>query len=131
MELIGGFVAIVPATPSPGLDELAADCVTGFERFRLPMTAQERSRRLAAGLSQHQTANLERWGYPYVFEEFRFHMTLTDASGRIGARRSMPSCETNLLGLADTDPFGSIGSLWCARIIAMPRSASSAKRNWV
>jgi putative phosphonate metabolism protein len=78
--LIGGFVAIVPRTVSPALDRLAADCVTAFDRFRLPMTAQERSRRLAAGLSQSQVANLDRWGYPFVFEEFRFHMTLT---GRI------------------------------------------------
>jgi putative phosphonate metabolism protein len=82
--LIAGFVAIVPAAASPALDRLAADCVAAFERFRLPMTAQERSRRLAAGLSRHQTANLDRWGYPYVFEEFRFHMTLT---GRIGPER--------------------------------------------
>jgi putative phosphonate metabolism protein len=78
--LIGGFVAIVPRTVSPALDRLAADCVTAFDRFRLPMTAHERSRRLAAGLSQSQAANLDRWGYPFVFEEFRFHMTLT---GRI------------------------------------------------
>jgi putative phosphonate metabolism protein len=81
VELIGGFVAIVPRSASPALERLAASCVTDFERFRLPMTAQERSRRLAAGLSLRQAANLERWGYPYVFEEFRFHMTLT---GRIG-----------------------------------------------
>ena len=78
--LIGGFVAILPRTASPGLDQLAADCVRGFERFRVPMTEQERSKRLAAGLSPRQAANLERWGYPYVFEEFRFHMTL---AGRI------------------------------------------------
>jgi putative phosphonate metabolism protein len=82
--LIGGFVAIVPARQSPVLDRLAADCVTAFERFRLPMTAQERDKRLAAGLSPHQAANLDRFGYPYVFEEFRFHMTLT---GRIGPDR--------------------------------------------
>jgi putative phosphonate metabolism protein len=82
--LIGGFVAIVPRVASPALDRLAADCVTAFERFRLPMTEQERSKRLAAGLSPHQAANLNRWGYPYVFEEFRFHMTLT---GRIGPDR--------------------------------------------
>jgi putative phosphonate metabolism protein len=75
--LIGGFVAVVPATASPALGRLAADCVTAFERFRLPMTEQERSKRLAAGLSRQQTANLDRFGYPYVFEEFRFHMTLT------------------------------------------------------
>jgi putative phosphonate metabolism protein len=86
VELIGGFVAIVPRSPSPALERLAASCVTDFERFRLPMTAQERSRRLAAGLSLHQAANLDRWGYPYVFEEFRFHMTLT---GRIGSDRRL------------------------------------------
>jgi putative phosphonate metabolism protein len=74
--LIGGFVAILPRTASPALDQLAADCVTGFERFRLPMTAPERAGRLAAGLSPRQTENLDRYGYPYVFEEFRFHMTL-------------------------------------------------------
>jgi putative phosphonate metabolism protein len=82
--LIGGFVAILPRTASPALDRLAAGCVTGFEPFRLPITEQERSKRLAAGLSPHQEANLERWGYPYVFEEFRFHMTL---AGRIEPER--------------------------------------------
>jgi len=29
------------------------------------------------GLTARQAKNLERWGYPFVFEEFRFHMTLT------------------------------------------------------
>jgi putative phosphonate metabolism protein len=84
VELISGFVAIVPTAPSPALDRLAAACVNAFDRFRLPMTPQERARRAAAGLSQSQTANLDRWGYPYVFEEFRFHMTLT---GRVGPDR--------------------------------------------
>ena len=78
--LIGGFVAIVPRVPSPALDHLAADCVKAFDHYRRPMTEQERSRRLASGLSLQQAANLDRWGYPYVLEEFRFHMTLT---GRI------------------------------------------------
>jgi putative phosphonate metabolism protein len=78
--LIGGFVAIEPRAASPALDRLAADCVTAFERFRLPMTAQERSRRLTAELSPQQIVYLDRFGYPYVLEEFRLHMTLT---GRI------------------------------------------------
>jgi putative phosphonate metabolism protein len=80
--LIGGFVAIVPRTPSPPVERLAADCVTALDRFRRPMTEPERSKRLAAGLSRDQIAHLDRWGYPYVLEEFRFHMTLT---GRIGS----------------------------------------------
>jgi hypothetical protein len=84
VELISGFVAIVPTTASPALDRLAAACVNVFDRFRVPMTPPERARRAAAGLSQSQTANLDRWGYPFVFEEFRFHMTLT---GRVGPDR--------------------------------------------
>jgi hypothetical protein len=84
VALISGFVAIVPRAPAPAVERLAADCVTAIDRFRLPMTAQERVKRLAAGLSRSQTAHLDRWGYPYVLEEFRFHMTLT---GRIEAER--------------------------------------------
>jgi putative phosphonate metabolism protein len=74
---LGQFVAIVPATASPVIDLLAADCMTTFDRFRRPLDARERGSRLGAGLSQRQIENLERWGYPYVLEDFRFHMTLT------------------------------------------------------
>jgi len=74
---IGGFIAIVAGRPCPDVDRLAADCVTGFDRFRCPVTPQERRRRLAAGLSERQIDNVDRWGYPYVFDDFRFHMTLT------------------------------------------------------
>src|SRR5438445_432365 len=31
----------------------------------------------ATGLSARQAELLARWGYPYVHDEFRFHMTLT------------------------------------------------------
>jgi hypothetical protein len=51
-----------------------------LDTFRAPLRREDRDRRLAAGLTDRQVGNLERWGYPYVFEEFRFHMTLT---GRI------------------------------------------------
>lgn len=79
--LIAGFVAIVERSPSSSLARLAADCaadcVTAFDRFRSPLTAQERNKRLAAGLEPRQIDYLERWGYPYVLDQFRFHMTLT------------------------------------------------------
>jgi len=74
---LGSFIAIVPASPSPAIDRLAADCVTAFDTFRRPLGAQERQSRLGAGLSHRQVEYLDRWGYPYVFEDFRFHMTLT------------------------------------------------------
>jgi hypothetical protein len=74
---LGRFVAIVPDTAASAVDRLAANCVTAFDTFRRPLDAPERSRRVGTGLSQRQIENLDRWGYPYVFEDFRFHMTLT------------------------------------------------------
>ena len=38
-------------------------------------------------LTPSQVEHLDRWGYPYVMEEFRFHMTLT---GRLAAERREP-----------------------------------------
>ena len=74
---LGRFVAIVARVPSAAVDRLAADCVMAFDRFRLPLTAAEKRGRVGAGLSERQIENLHRWGYPYVFDDFRFHMTLT------------------------------------------------------
>lgn len=71
-----GFVSLRPGGPAPGLDALAAACVTGLDRFRAPLPPQERAAR-AAGLDAAETAHLERWGYPYVLDRFAFHMTLT------------------------------------------------------
>ena len=74
---LGSFIALVPKTPRPLLDRFALACVREFDRYRAPLTEPERERRLAADLNVRQTENLEKWGYPYVFEDFRFHMTLT------------------------------------------------------
>jgi hypothetical protein len=82
VQMLSGFAAIVPAAASPAIDELAAKCTTIFDAFRAPMTAQERAQRVAAGLNQSQIANLDRWGYPYLFADFRFHMTLTSRVDR-------------------------------------------------
>jgi hypothetical protein len=84
VEMLGDFAAIVPGRREPAADALAADCTTIFDAFRAPMAAHERARRLASGLSHSQLQNLDRWGYPYLFADFRFHMTLT---GRIAPER--------------------------------------------
>ncbi len=92
VAVVEGFIAIVPSGNEPAVDRLAAACVTAFDRFRAPLNAHDRARRLAAALSDRQAQNLERWGYPYVFEDFRLHLTLT---GRLSAEaagdRALPS----------------------------------------
>jgi Protein of unknown function (DUF1045) len=77
IETLSGFAAVLPRHPEASLDALAAHCTTAFDRFRAPMSPQERARRLATPLSQDQIDHLDRWGYPHVFAHFRFHMTLT------------------------------------------------------
>jgi len=81
---LGSFVALVPKAASSALHRLAGACVEAFDHFRAPPTRQERERRVAAGLSWQQAENLDRWGYPFVFSDFRFHMTL---SGPLDANR--------------------------------------------
>jgi len=87
VDSISGFVAVVPAEPSTELKRLAADCVREFDSFRAPLTPEDRMRRNPSALTPRQREHLERWGYPYVMEDFRFHMTLT---GRLDAGRREP-----------------------------------------
>jgi putative phosphonate metabolism protein len=84
---ISGFIAVVPAEPSPELEWLAADCVREFDAFRAPLASEERARRKPSMLTPRQRKHLDRWGYPYVMEDFRFHMTLT---GRLATERHEP-----------------------------------------
>jgi putative phosphonate metabolism protein len=87
VQSISGFIAVVPGEPSPELQQFAADCVGAFDDFRAPLTSEDRARRNPAKLTQRQCDYLDRWGYPYVMEEFRFHMTLT---GRLDQTRREP-----------------------------------------
>ena len=77
---IGSFLALVPAERCAALQDLADRCVVEFDEFRRPADEAVLTRRRASGLSPRQDALLLRWGYPYVLEEWRFHLTL---SGRI------------------------------------------------
>lgn len=77
LSAIGPFFALVPDEPVAELNQLANDVVVALDRFRAPLNEAEIARRRPERLSTVQRHNLERWGYPYVFEEFRFHMTLT------------------------------------------------------
>lgn len=81
---IKGFVAVIPAEPAPQLLRLAADCVREFDSFRAPLTEADLARRNPSQLTPRQCEHLNRWGYPYVMEDFSFHMTLT---GRLSTGR--------------------------------------------
>lgn len=77
---LGRFLALTPFGKLDGLQRTAEACVRELDGFRAPASEAELARRRKAGLSTRQEALLAQWGYPYVFEKFRFHMTL---SGRL------------------------------------------------
>lgn len=74
---LGPFFALVPGAPNPNLQDFAGSIVEHFEAFRAPLSDADIARRKPEKLSEPQRDYLHRYGYPYVMEEFRFHMTLT------------------------------------------------------
>lgn len=74
---LGGFLALL-VDDNEKLQDFAAHVVEDFDTFRALMTIKDRAARVDRGLSERQIELLDAYGYPYVFEEFRFHMTLTD-----------------------------------------------------
>lgn len=74
-----GFLALTPQGCDDALRALAAAVVEATDPMRAPLTEAEIVRRKPALLTPRQRELLDRWGYPYVMEEFRFHLTLTDS----------------------------------------------------
>jgi len=74
---VHGFLALRETAPCPALQALADLAVAWLDPLRAPPGQDELDRRRRAGLSAAQEAMLRRWGYPYVFGTWFFHMTIT------------------------------------------------------
>jgi putative phosphonate metabolism protein len=74
---IGGFVALVPDGDDSAINAMAAQVVEALDAFRAPPDAAEIARRRPDSLTDRQRGYLGRWGYPYVMDEFRLHLTLS------------------------------------------------------
>jgi putative phosphonate metabolism protein len=77
VQALDGFLALRPEGGDGALRALADACVETFDALRRPPSSAELTMRRAGGLTPAEDANLQRWGYPYVFDAYRFHMTLT------------------------------------------------------
>ncbi|WP_338068773.1 DUF1045 domain-containing protein [Aliiroseovarius marinus] len=82
---IGRFLALVIDGDQAPLAALAGHMVAKLDPFRAPANDAELARRRAAGLTPAQDEMLVKWGYPYVFDEFKFHLTL---SGKLDPNRA-------------------------------------------
>lgn len=74
---LGPFFALIPHDDHQPLQDFASDVVDYFEPFRAPLSESDIARRRPQNLTERQRQHLALWGYPYVMDDFRFHMTLT------------------------------------------------------
>jgi hypothetical protein len=74
---LGHFLALVLSENSEVFSDFAADCVRDFDHFRAPPSEAEIKMRTHDSLTPREHEHLLRWGYPYVFDRWKFHMTLT------------------------------------------------------
>jgi putative phosphonate metabolism protein len=93
---VHGFLALRETEPCVPLQALADACVERLDHLRAPPAEEEIIRRRKARLTPLQDEMLLRWGYPYVFETWFFHMTLTRRLSADEKRVYMPAAQAHL-----------------------------------
>lgn len=91
VEPLDDFIALVPTHVPSTLETFAFDCVRAFDPWRAPFTLEERARRSHLSLTSREQALLDAWGYPFVAEAFRFHVTLTGRLDGPARERALPA----------------------------------------
>lgn len=88
---LGDFVALRPVSQDgeANIGAVAASALRSLDALRARPSAADLTRRLAAPLNERQRALLIDWGYPYVFDEFRFHMTLSNSLANADERTTL------------------------------------------
>jgi putative phosphonate metabolism protein len=90
----GSYVMLGLTDRHARVHELADACVADFDAFRAQPSDAELARRQSANLSEREQANLARWGYPYVFDTFKFHLTLAGPLPGERAAQALSALET-------------------------------------
>jgi ribose 1,5-bisphosphokinase len=99
------FLALTSEDAGGEAAALAMRCVSHFDVLRAQLTPEEIAHRRRDRLTPRQEILLQRWGYPYTEEQFRFHMTLTGALSGVAAEtaaRVQSAAQRHFAALAQT-----------------------------
>ncbi len=77
VAMLGDFLALRPEGDNRLADAVAAGCVTSLQPQAATLCADELARRRRQPLTPQQDGLLQRWGYPWVLDQYRFHLSLT------------------------------------------------------
>lgn len=102
---LGDFVALMPTQVPDGLIALAANCLTELDSFRAPLSDADLRRRRVEHLDAREQELLQLFGYPYVLERYRFHLTLTGPLARPTAQRVLQAVAQPVAQLNATAPL--------------------------
>ena len=100
---LGDFLALRLSQPCAALNAMAGRCVRTLDRFRRPPSEAERARRRPDTLPAAERAHLLAWGYPYVFECYRFHITLSDSISDARLRACLHDAAVDWFAKADLE----------------------------
>ena len=78
VQEFGNFIALMMDPKVQKMQNLASKLVENLDQFRAPLHQEEIDKRRTSALTNSEDKNLLNWGYPYVFNDFRFHITLTE-----------------------------------------------------
>jgi hypothetical protein len=99
-----GFLALIPAAPSADLQDLAAEVVRALDPYRAPLSPAEIARRRPELLTTRQRELLGIYGYPYVMEQFQFHLTLSGALAADQTAQARAAAQSHFAGVVP-QPF--------------------------
>lgn len=117
---MGNFLGLRPQPQPSALVQLAADCVRQLQPLAAPLGDSELTRRRRAGLTPEQDALLQAWGYPWVFQHFRFHLSLT------GPLDAVPPAQVEALTEAAANRFHSLPPCMIDRVSVFVEPAAGA-----
>lgn len=101
VQMLHGFLAVRDAESSAALQALSDVTVATLDPFRAPPSEAELARRRRHGLSPAENTLLQRWGYPYVFHLWRFHLTLSRRLTDAEVERWLPHATTYFAAALD------------------------------
>jgi Protein of unknown function (DUF1045) len=73
---LAGFLALRPCVDGAAPKQLAAICLTALLPLCAPLSNEVLERR-SVGLDADEAGLLQGYGYPYVLDRYRFHLTLS------------------------------------------------------
>ncbi len=76
--ILRDYIALAAQGNNEAIGNLAAKCVIEFDRFRANATDADLTLDWASGLTARQKNMVADWGNPFVLDEFRFHLPLTN-----------------------------------------------------